>query len=266
MRRFSSMPTFLVTVFILLLVANPAAAAQRDGWVGDVAVVAWLETDLLKVALANGGSTRVNITLSSEGWDQGWRPFFLDRTIVVPARTVVIEGFNLSSDWRGEPLTVRASAWDREALVEVQTSQIFRPSSYVASSQEEIEVFVDLAFMAAEREAMYLMVDDYYKGIAQSEIGEITVRSVEGGFHYSPARRRVEKIDPYMVLSLWAPRPERSVTTISFNMYKVKDDNYRNYYDNEIEGPTILVYDRNLAYQDNSHLNLPPTPPWNWRR
>ena len=26
---------------------------------------------------------------------------------------------------------------------------------------------------------MYLMVDDYYKGIAQSEIGEITVRSVE---------------------------------------------------------------------------------------
>lgn len=57
----------LVTILVVLLLASPAAAAMRDGWVGDVAVVAWLEGEVVKVALANGGSSRVTLTLAS-GW------------------------------------------------------------------------------------------------------------------------------------------------------------------------------------------------------
>lgn len=265
-RRFGSMQFLVVTVLIVLLLAGPAAADLRDGWLGDVAVVAWLEDETLKVALANGGTSRITVTLSSDGWDQRWRPFFLDRTVVVPARTVVIEAFGLSSNWRGEPVLVRASAWNREAVVEAQTSEIFSPSAYVVRSQEDVQVFVDLAFLAAERDAAALVVDDTYRGVAQGDVGEIVVATVEGGFFYSPVRRRVEWLDPYMILSMRAPRAQRSVTTFTFSVYKVHDDPYRGYVEEEIAGPTILVYDRNLAYQDNTHLNSPPTPPWNWRR
>lgn len=266
MHRFRSLQFLTVTLFVVLVVAGPAAAATRDGWLGDVAVVAWLEDETLKVALANGGSSRMTVTLASEGWDQRWRPFFLDRTIVVPARTVVIEAFNLSADWRGEPLAVRVSAWNREAVVEVQTSQVFSPNSYVVRAQEEVRVFVDLGFLSRERENTYLVVDEVYRGFSQGDVGEIAVSSVEGGYFYSPARRRVEWLDPYMVLTMLAPRPQNGVTTFSFSLYKVQDDPYQGYAEEEIAGPTILVYDRHWAYQDNSHLNPPPTPPWNWRR
>lgn len=260
MRRFSSLNTLIAALFVILLVASPSAAALRDGWVGEVGVVAWLEGDTVKVALANGGRSRVQITLASESLDQRWRPYFQERTILVPARTVVVEAFTLSSSWRGEPLVVRASAWDREAVVEVQTSQIFRPSTYVAEAREEVEVVVDLNFMNQDEQTAYLVVDEYYKGLAQTDTGQIVVRRVEGGWDYSEARRRVERIAPSMVLSLWAPHPLRDVTIISFSVYKVKDDAYWNYYEDEVPGPTILVYGRNMAYQDNTHLNR------DWRR
>lgn len=263
MRRMSSLPIILL---LILVVSLPSFAALREGFVGDVAIVAWFEDETVKVALANESPSRMSITIASEGWDQRWRPFFLERTVVVPARSVIIEAFSLSSTWRGEPLVIKASAWDREALVEVQTQEIFSPSSYVVSSRDEVEVFVDLAFLAQDQEANYLMVDEYFKGLSQSDIGPIVVRTVEGGFEYSPARRRVERIRPYMVLSMRAPLPIGDMTMFSFSLYQQKDDAYWNYYELEIPGPTILVYGRNLVYQDNSHLNQPPTPPWNWRR
>lgn len=266
MRRFR-FRTLLAALALVFVLASPSWAAMRDGWLGDLAVVAWLEDEQVKVALANGGASRMTVTLASEGWDQRWRPFFLDRTIVVPARTVVVEALSLQSTWRGEPLALRVSAWNREAVVEVQTDEIFSPSSYVVRSQEEVQVFVNLAFLNWERENVYLMVDEVYRGFAREDTGEIVVNTVEGGFFFSPVRRRVEWLDPYMLLSMRAPRTQRGVTTFTFSMYKVREVPYAvGYNDEEIPGPTILVYDRQLSYQDNSHLNVPPTPSWDWRR
>ncbi|MDI9465481.1 hypothetical protein [Candidatus Darwinibacter acetoxidans] len=265
MRRLS-IYSFAIPMIVVLLLASPAAAALRDGWLGDVAVVAWLEEETVKVALANGGRSRVTITLSPEGWDQRWRPFFSDRTIVVPARTVVIEAFHLNSTWRGEPLAVRLNAWDRTAVVDVQTSEIFRPQAYVVRAQDEVQVFVDLGFLAAERGGAYLVVDENYWGFGEGDVGEIAVDSVEGGFFFSPVRRRVEWMDPYMVLSMRAPRAQRGVTTFTFNLYKVQERPEQRYLEEEVAGPTILVYDRSMAYQDNTHLSSPPALNRNWRR
>lgn len=263
MRRKVLVQSLLMIVLMLLVVPTPSLAALRDGYVGDVAVVAWLEGDTVKVALANDSTTRKSITISSEGWDQRWRPFFLDRTLVVPARSVIVEAFSLSSTWRGEPLAIEATAWDRRAVVEVQTQEIFRPSAYVVRSQEDVSVMVDLGFLAADPDGPYLMVDDYYRGLGVDDIGQIQVRAVEGGFRWSPSQRRVERIEPYMVLSMRAPQPRNELTVFTFNLYKQSDDVYWNYYQSAIPGPTILVYGRNLAYQDNSHLIQPPTPSWN---
>jgi len=262
-RRLACIQSLAIVVLLVLVVSSPSFAQLRDGYLGDVAVVAWLDGDSVKVALANESNSRKSITIASEGWDQRWRPFFLDRTVVVPARTVLIESFNLSSTWRGEPLAVEASTWDRTTVVEVQTQEIFSPSSYVVRSGAEVNVRVDLAFFAADTQNSYLMVDDYYRGITPEDTGPIQIRRVDGGFKHSPEKRRIEKIEPYMLLSMWAPQPRGDATVFSFSVFKYSDDAYWNYYQDEVPGPTILVYGRNLSLQDNSHLYQPPTPSWN---
>jgi hypothetical protein len=259
------MQSVAVTILLVVLASAPGLAALRDGYLGDVAVIAWLEGNVVKVALANESTTRKSVTIASEGWDQSWRPFFLDRTVVLPARTVLIEAFNLTSAWRGEPLSVHVSTWDRSAVVEVQTQEIFSPNAYVVRSQSEVNVRVDLGFFAADPHNQYLMVDEYFRGLGPEETGRIQVRQVEGGVRYSPDQRRVEKIDPYMLLSMWAPQPRTDVTVFSFSVYRYSDDARWNYYQDEVPGPTILVYGRNLVLQDNSHLYQPPTPSWDRR-
>jgi hypothetical protein len=109
------------------------------------------------------------------------------------------------------------------------------------------------------------MVDEYFRGLGPEETGRIQVRQVEGGVRYSPDQRRVEKIDPYMLFSMWAPQPRTDVTVFSFSVYRYSDDARWNYYQDEVPGPTILVYGRNLVLQDNSHLYQPPTPSWDRR-
>ncbi|HHT90334.1 MAG: hypothetical protein QM451_12540 [Bacillota bacterium] len=263
MRRIVAIQSFAILILLFLVTASPSMAALRDGYVGDVAVVAWLEGDTVKVALANESSTRKSITIASEGWDQRWRPFFLDRTVVLPARTVLIEAFTLSSTWRGEALAVKASTWDRKAVVEVQTQEIFKPGAYVVPANTEVEIRVDLGFFMADQEKPYLMVDEHFSGLRPDERGQITVRAVEGGLTYSSSRKRVERIEPYMILSMWSPRPRTEVTVLTFSLYKYGESARWNYYQDEVPGPTILVYGRNLALQDNSHLSQRPTPSWN---
>lgn len=265
MRRFGLVQSLSIIVLIVLSMGAPGFAELRDAYVGDVAIVAWLDGDLVKVALANESATRKSITISSQGWDQRWRPFFLERTVVVPAQSIIIEAFTLSSTWRGEALVVEASAWDRKAVVEVQTAEIFKMRDYVVRAQDEVNITVDLAFLLKEEKIADLIVDEYYQGLGKSDIGQIQVRSVEGGFRYSASRRRLEYSNPEMFLSMRAPAPRGEVTVFTFNLYKQQDDAYWNYYQNAIPGPTILVYGRNLLFRDNSHLNQSPTPSWDWR-
>lgn len=270
MRKSNLIPTLSIIVCLLLFVTSPSLASMWDSYLGDVAIVAWLEGQTVKVALANESNSRKSITIASQGWDQRWRPFFLERTVVVPARSVTVEAFNLISTWKGEPLAVEATAWDRRSVVEVQTQEIFKPSSYVVRSQSDVEVLVNLSFLMDEKDTMSLIVDEYYQalssqGLSYQDQGRIQVRSVDGGFQYFPNRNRVEFISPKMVLSMRAPAPRSEVMVLGFNLYKQDETNYWNPSRSEVPGPTILVYGRNLAYRDNSHLSQPPSPSWNWQ-
>ena len=265
MRRLSSVQALTAAVFIVVLLASPAAAAMRDGWLGDMAVVAWLEDSTVKVALANGGTSRLTVTLTSEGWDQRWRPFFLDRTLVVPARTVVIEAFNLNSTWRGEPVAVKVSAWDREAVVEVQTQEIFSPSSYVVRSQEELQVFVDLAFLAPERETVTLVVDDVYRGLGQSDVGGSRSNLWKAGSASHRLASGCEWIGPCESCACrhhgrsgrLPPSPSASTRfrRLPRALFTTRRSKAR---------PS--VFRRQLAYQDQFSFGSPPTPAWDWRR
>lgn len=260
--KFTQVILFLMTI---LMIATPGFASLRDAYVGDLLVVAWLEDQMVKVALANDSFSRKTITIASAGWDQRRQPYFFERTIVVPARTVVIEGFRLSSNWRGEPLEVEVSAWERRAVVEVQTSEVFKPRSYVVRAQEELDVQVDLGFLLNDLGTPRLIVDEQYRGWAKGEAGPIQVKSVEGGFKRGQLRNSIEFVNPTMLLSLRAPAPRGESTVISFNLYKQQEGGHWNYYRDEVPGPTILVYSRNLQLRDNSHLSQPPSPSWDWR-
>lgn len=253
----------LFVVLVGALTVTPSYANLRDAFVGDVLVVAWVEDQTVKVALANDSFSRKSITIASAERDYRWQPYFLERTIVVPARTVVIESFRLNSNWQGGPLKVELSAWERSTVLEAQTSEIFKPRSYVVRAQEELEIQVDLSFLLEGSHALQLTVDDQYRGWAGGESGSIQIKSVEGGFKRGQYRNTVEFVSPSMLLSLRSPIPRGESTVISFNLYKQRDGMGWNYYKEEVPGPTILVYNRNLQLRDNSHLAQPPT--WEWR-
>lgn len=255
----------LLVGLVVLLVVTPSYANLRDAFVGDVLVVAWLEDQTIKVALANDSFSRKSITISSAELDYRWQPYFPDRTIVVPARTVVIEGFRLNSNWEGGPVKVELSAWERKAVITAQTSEVFKPSSYVVRAQEDLDIRVDLSFLLEGSNALQLTVDEHYRGWAGGESGPIQIKLVEGGFKRGQYRNTVEFISPSMQLSLRSPIPRGESTVISFNVYKQREGAGWNYYREEVTGPTILVYNRGLQLRDNSHLAQPPSPSWDWR-
>lgn len=258
--------THLILIFLtILVVTTPGLAALREAYVGDVLVVAWLDDQVMKVALANDSMSRKSITLASAGRDQRWQPYFYERTVVVPARTVVVEAFRLSSNWRGEPLEIEATAWERRAVIEVQTSEIFKPKSYVVRAQEEVEVEVDLGFILEGHGPLRLTVDEYYRGWGTAESGRIQVMSVEGGFRQGRLRNSIEFVNPHMILSMRAPNPRGDSTVFTFSLYQQREGGHWNYHQDEVQGPTILVYSRNLQLRDNSHLSEPPSPSWEWR-
>lgn len=264
MRKLAILASFLSVVILVFSIINPVWAAPEDAFVGDVAIVSWLEGDTVKVALVNETNSRKSITVASAGHDLTRRPYFLERTIVVPARSVTIEAFNLSSTWRGEPLKVEAKAWDRYTVVDVQTSELFKPESYLVRAQEELQIIVNLDFLLDDKGLGALTVDEYYQGLHRLERGSILIRSVDGGFEYFPQRNRVEFVSPKMLLTMYAPALRSDVSAFSFSVYQ-EDAKYQYAFRKEIPGPTILVYGHNLLYRDNSHLNQAPSPSWDWQ-
>lgn len=254
-----------LTIVVVILAATPSYANLRDAFVGDVLVVAWLEDQTVKVALANDTYSRKTITISSAERDYRWQPYFSERTIVIPAQTVVIEGFRLNSNWQGAPLKVEVSAWERRAVVAVQTPEIFRPGSFVVRAQEDLLVQVDLSFLLEGSSALRLTVDDLYRGWAAGESGPIQIKSVEGGFKRGQYGNSVQFVSPTMLLYLRSPAPRGDVTVINFSMYKQYESSNWSGYKEEVAGPTIMVYNRNLQLRDNSHLAEPPGPTWEWR-
>ena len=58
MRRRALMQSVAVTILLVVLASAPGLAALRDGYLGDVAVIAWLEGNVVKVALANESTTQ----------------------------------------------------------------------------------------------------------------------------------------------------------------------------------------------------------------
>ena len=252
------MRKIVLVVLVVVLLSVPVMAAPRDAYLGDLAVVSWLEQDTVMVAIANESSSRKSVTVSTDTWDSRWRPVFSDRTVLVPARTIIVEAFTLSSYWRGDPVSIEISEWSRSITVEAQMSDIMQPTAYVIRANDEWEVKVDLAFLMDSREPVRLVIDDFYQVAGSGSRGRIQVKKFEGGLEYFPSRNSIEFVKPYMVLSMKAPQLN-NVGVMTFSMFRVVDT-YRGYQE-EIIGPTVLVYGRNLRFTDNTHITPEPKLP-----
>ncbi len=243
------MRKLLIGLLVVFLVTVPISAAPKDVYLGDVAVVSWLDRDTVMVVLANESPHGAAVTISTNIWDSRWRPVFTERTVTVPGRSIVQEAFVLNTSWKNEPLSIRVSQRNNAITVDVQMPTIFQPSAYVVRANEQIEVGVDLAFLLERQEQARLIVDDFAQVYGANSREPIKVKSVEGGFRYVSSRNSIEYVPPWMVLSTKTPQLN-GTGVITFSLYK-ETDGYRGYRD-EIPGPTILVYGRNLRFAESS--------------
>lgn len=248
----------LLTVFLL---AVPALAAPSGARFGDLAVVAWLETNEVRVALANESNSSQFVLIRAVTTDSRWRPVFAERSVSVPARSVILETLPLSLSWKNDPLFIEVGPWYQYVELEVQTTEIMNPSAYIVKSGQELDVDVDLLFLLEGPEKTRLVIDDYYQMINSITRGPIWVRSVEGGFKYFPARRSVEYVQPQLLLSMQAPQLNNA-GILTFKLVKMVEG-FRGYRET-IAGPTVLVYGRNLRFTDETADPKPPRVPTTW--
>lgn len=249
------MRKLLISLLVILLVTVPISAAPKDVYLGDVAVVSWLERDTVLVVLANESPNSVAVTISTNIWDSRWRPVFTERTVTVPGRSIVQEAFHLNSSWNNEPLTIRVSQRNYAITVDVQIPDVFKPTSYVVRANEQIEVEVDLAFLLQPQSQGRLVVDDFAQVYGTNSREPIKIKSVEGGFKYASARNTIEYVQPWMLLTMKAPQLN-GTGVMTFSLFK-ETDVYRGYRE-ETWGPTILVYGKNLRFAESTHETTLP--------
>lgn len=235
----------LAVLLVVLLVVSVSAASPMVAYIGDITSIAWLEGDTLNVALANGAVARSTITISTDTLDSRWRPIFSDTTVTVPGQTIVVVGIEISAPRRGEAINVKLGEYRRTVEVPVQTATIFGGTQYVVPANTSLSFKVDLSFMYEQPRLESLRIDPFYQTVVYRNRGPIQVETFEGGLKYNRSRNTIEYTEPYMVLSMRAPQTN-DLEVITFGMTKVLDGFRRN--EQEVPGPTILVYGRNYRF------------------
>lgn len=236
----------LIAVFVFLLVFSGTimAAQSREAYLGNITAIAWLEgNSVLNVAIANESNTRSVVTISTDTWDSRWRPIFSDIRVAVPARSIIVESIRIEPPRRGESLEVVITESRRGVTVPVQETSLFKTTSYVVEANSTWEVEVDLMSVFTDSRVRRLILDDFYTATGSSGRGRIQVSAFEGGWKYVASRNAVEYADPEMTLSMRTPQTN-GLSALTFSISKVLDG-YR-LTEEEVPGPTILVYGRNM--------------------
>lgn len=245
------MRKLLTALVLLLLISGTAFAIQpREVYLGNLTAIAWLEGETtLNVAIANESNARTMVSISTETWDTRWRPIFASRRITVPARSIVVETFRIERPRRGETIEVILSDLRRDVVVPVQESGIYQIDSYIVPANTQLDVGVDLKSAFSDSRVSRLVLDEFFYSTGAPSRGRIQVKSFEGGWKYIPSRNSVEYVEPEMILSMRTPQTN-GLVALTFSITKVIDG-YR-VVEEEVPGPTIMVYGRNLRMARSS--------------
>lgn len=237
-----------VFLLLLLVVATPALAfSPREGYYESVVGIAWLEGRALQVALGNPANTRATVTISTPTLDAWGRPVFTSRRVTVPGRTIIQESFTPETPRRrGEKLEVVVTEGYRVTGIEVQQSEILDIENYIVPAGREWEVSADLSFLLDSADGTRFVIDDYYRTDEGYYRGAITLSVVEGGLRQVRFSNTIEYVRPRVELKLNTPALT-GLTTLTFSMWKTGSG--YGWREEEIPGPTILVYGRNIRFK-----------------
>ena len=235
-----------ITVLLLIIVAVPVGAfSLRDSYVGNVVAIAWLEGNDINVAIGNTSNSRTTVTISTSTLDSwGW-PVFSNRQVSVPGRTIVLETLYPSAPGRNQQWNLRIGEGYRSSNIPVQTSDVVQPESYVVQANTQWNATVNLDFLLKDASRARLIIDEYYQtsdGVARDRI---RIESLGGGPSQVRGSNTIEFEKPYLVLRMKTPQVT-GLTAMTFGLRKV--DGTSSWRDEQIDGPIILVYGRNMRY------------------
>ena len=240
MRRIS------IVILLVLAIAFPVGAfSPRDSYVNNVVAIAWLEGNDLNVAIGNTSNSRTVVTISTSTLDSWGRPVFSNRQVSVPGRTIVLETFNPSTPGRNQQWNLRVGEGYRSSNIPVQTSDFVQPESYVVQANTQWNATVNLDFLLKDASRTRLIVDEYYQTSDGAGRDRIRIESIGGGPSQVRGSNTIEFVKPYLVLRMKTPQVT-GLTTLTFGMRK--SDGESSWRDEQIDGPIILVYGRNMRY------------------
>ncbi len=244
------MRKFCIFLLLFSLIAAPAVAfSPRDGYYDAVIGIAWMEGRTLQVALGNPANTRTTVTISTPTLDPWGRPVFTSRRVTVPGRTIIQESFTPATPRRGEKVGVEVTEGYRILQIEVQQSEILDIENYIVPAGREWETSADLSFLLDSADGTRFVIDDYYRTDEGYYRGAITLNVVEGGLRQMRFSNTIEFVRPRVVVKLDTPALT-GLTTLTFNMWKTGGG--YGWREEQIPGPTILIYGRNIRFDTSS--------------
>ena len=204
-----------------------------------------------RVLLANSSNTRTTVTVSTNTVDS-WAGRCFSRQVSIQRHTIVLEPSTRELTGSDD---VGFAGGFRGFKVPVQNGDIFQPDSYIVAANTQLNVRVNLDNLLDSSGQTRLVVDDYYTTQGGAQDDRIRIESIGGGLTQVRGTNTIEYVKPYMVLRMKTPNIA-GLTTLTFGMRKSEGPS--NWWQERIEGPTILVYGRNMRflgtspYDDNS--------------
>lgn len=239
MRRF--------VMLLLLFVTFPVFALSPNIIPGDgIVAIAWQEGNTWQVAVGNPNNTRSTVTISTPTLDVWGRPVFTSRRVTIPGRTIVQESFTPEVPRRGAEPRILIKEGYRSWEIDVQSSEILMVKEFVIPANTDWEAAIDLGFLWGVGDGIRLVIDDNYSTSEGRQRGPVTLTLVEGGLRRVGYSNSIEFVRPKAHVKLRTP-PGAGLTVLTFGM-RVEGGEYGRRGE-EIPGPTILVYGRNIRFQ-----------------
>ena len=249
--------SFVLLVLLLMTVPVMAQNWGSTAYYNELSAVSWLEDKTVEVALVNESNVHFQVTISTNTMDDWYRPVIDQRTVQVPARSIITESFNLSNRWKDQPINLKISrGYQQDLRIPVQMPDIFSPSSYIIRAGDQVDIDVDIGKLLGQSEDVTLSIDDHYSVSNSNTWGRLDVKTVEGGFNYNQHRNTIEYKRPQLVLGFRAPQIN-NVATVKF--FVSKEYGGRRNRRESVEGPSILVYGRNVRFAEGRYE--PPRRP-----
>ena len=248
----------VLVALLICLVAGSAYAyepwSRESLSPSDSAAVAWLEDDVLFVAITNDSGSRLRYTIEPEVPGRTAVRGFPSFTTIVPGSTVLLESARLDSESRTPRGAVELEfiriTPDRQRSYTIPVKKLdsaINFDRYVLQTRERLTASLDLGLLVAERELDRIVVDDHYQILGSRDSGRIDITHLTSGLEHDRRTNTITLSKPQMTLEMSTP----SMRGTGLLVFDIEWYDYRNrrYV---IESPMALVVGTDYRFINNS--------------